>query len=324
MSRVVEGYLAVLDDHPHGSRTVDAGVGDGQPVSTVVMRRDPRDPRMVALNHESRVEVFPELGPRDHPVAMDDDRRHPALGALVAEVLEDAAQDDRSPLLPRRVGTIDTDEGTVLAVDHGTGSEVEPGELAPCPHCPGKLIHTRRETECAPSMMSIDEPLQVVAGCDLHTVTGRPERRTKRRGGRLGRAQCANRTRPSTETRRTICPTLASDRISRWDSSIARLGAIPALRPILTRGPGPTVEPETSKHLETHACEESPAPVDLTATSGLHQSDEPSGRSDVGREPEQSIPPRHGEPASSTNPHVRVSFNVLCAGSRTASGLPRS
>ena len=84
---------------------------------------------------------------------------------------------------------VDPDEATVLAVDHGTGSEVEPWELTPRPHCPGKLIHARRETERAPSMMAIDEPLQVVAGCDLHTVTARSERRILRRGGRPGRTQ---------------------------------------------------------------------------------------------------------------------------------------
>ena len=88
------------------------------------MRVDSGHARPIALDRESRVEVVLELGPHDHPVAMDDDRRHPARGAPVAEVLEDAAQDDRSPLVPWRVGTIDAHEGTVLAVDHCTGSEV--------------------------------------------------------------------------------------------------------------------------------------------------------------------------------------------------------
>jgi hypothetical protein len=56
------------------------------------------------------------------------------FGAPLPKVLEDAAQDDRSSLVPRRVGTIDAYEGTVLAVDHSTNSEVEPGELDTSPH----------------------------------------------------------------------------------------------------------------------------------------------------------------------------------------------
>src|SRR4029453_9541388 len=90
--------------------------------------------RPIALDRESRVEVVRELGPHDHPVAADDDGRYPGRGGLVAEVLEDAAQDDRSPLVPRRACTVDPRECTVLAIDHGTGTKVEPGELASSPH----------------------------------------------------------------------------------------------------------------------------------------------------------------------------------------------
>jgi hypothetical protein len=37
------------------------------------------------------------------------------------------------------------------------------------------------------------------------------------------------------------------------------------------------VEPETSKYPDTRAGEESPTPVNPTATGGLQQSDEPFG-----------------------------------------------
>ena len=108
-------------------------------------------------------------------MAADDYRRHPGRGGLVTEVLKDATQDDGSTLVPWRAPTVYPYEGTVLAIDHRTGSEVEPGELVPCPHRPGERVDARREAERASSMMGIDESLKVVTRCDLRTATGRPE-----------------------------------------------------------------------------------------------------------------------------------------------------
>jgi hypothetical protein len=104
-----------------------------------------RDP--IALDPEFGVEVVLELRIPRPPSCDGGDTQ---VGALPLPRVEDAAQDDRSSLVPRRVGTVDAYEGTFLAVDHGTSSEVEPGELDTSPHRFEKLVHVRHETEHAP------------------------------------------------------------------------------------------------------------------------------------------------------------------------------
>ena len=49
----------------------------------------------------------------------------PDRGARIAEVLKDAAQDDRAGFVGRRVLAVDPDEASVLTVDDGAGSKVE-------------------------------------------------------------------------------------------------------------------------------------------------------------------------------------------------------
>ena len=56
------------------------------------------DAGIVALNRKTTVEVVPELGSNHQPVAANDEG-DPVGGISVAEMLEDAAQDDRTGLV---------------------------------------------------------------------------------------------------------------------------------------------------------------------------------------------------------------------------------
>ena len=171
-SGVVEGDLAVLDDHPYRPGAAVAGLRDDQPVPAVVVSVHVGHPRVRTLDGQPRVEVLFELGALDDAVAADDEGGHPARRARVAEVLEDPAQDRGPRFVGGTVGTVDPDEAPVLAVDDRARPKVERGELRPCLDRARQEIQPLREAEGGPPRLGLDTLLQVGTGTDLHPAAG--------------------------------------------------------------------------------------------------------------------------------------------------------
>ena len=115
---VVEGDLGFLDDHACRATTTRAGSGCDDPVAAVVVRRNVRDSCAVPLYRQPSIEILAELASTNDPVPARDDWGDPPRARFVAEVLEDATQDDRSLLTRWCIRTIDPDECPVPAIHH--------------------------------------------------------------------------------------------------------------------------------------------------------------------------------------------------------------